>query len=43
MAINTSENLKYFWLIYKYGIDTIKDSAAISIPAFDTTIFNINY
>lgn len=43
ISINSYENLKYYWLIYKYSIDTIKDSASIFIPAFDTTIINLNY
>ena len=43
MKININENLKFYWLAYKYGVDTTKDSANVSIPAFDTTIFNLNY
>jgi hypothetical protein len=43
IPVNASENLKFYWLIYKYSIDTVKDSALITPSAFDTMIFNLNY
>lgn len=38
-----AENLTYYWSVYKYNIDTLRKSAPIFLPSFDTTVFNINY
>ena len=37
------ETLTFYWVVFNNNVDTLKKSASMFLPPFDTTLFNINY